>query len=100
MRIAGGKGGDRQAFLSQWAGTPLKIDRKGQETVFVPRPCIGVAGGVQPELLKDLADEGGRRDGFVERILWEVTPCPPARWTDDTVQEELRAALVALFKRL
>lgn len=96
----GGKGGDRQAYLSQWAGTPLKIDRKGQETVFVPRPCIGVVGGVQPDLLKDLADEGGRRDGFVERILWEVSPCPPVRWTDATVPESLLAAIVNLFRRL
>ncbi|MDP8922198.1 MAG: DUF3987 domain-containing protein [Chloroflexota bacterium] len=96
----GGKGGDRQAFLSQWAGSPLKIDRKGQETVFVPRPCIGVVGGVQPDLLKDLADGGGRRDGFVERILWETSPCGFPRWTEDTVPESLRAELVELFRQL
>jgi len=96
----GGKGGDRQAYLSQWAGSPLKIDRKGQDTVFVPRPCIGVVGGVQPDLLKDLADEGGRRDGFVERILWEYSACGFPRWTDDTVPETLRAAIVELFGQL
>ncbi len=96
----GGKGGDRQAFLSQWAGVPLKIDRKGQDTVFVPRPCIGVVGGVQPDLLKDLADEGGRRDGFVERILWEHSPCRFLHWTDDTVPESLREEIVDLFRRL
>jgi hypothetical protein len=96
----GGKGGDRQAYLSQWAGAPLKIDRKGQDTQYVPHPVIGVVGGVQPELLPDLADEAGRRDGFVERILWDYPECRPARWTDDTVDEATRGAVVALFRRL
>jgi len=96
----GGKGGDRQAYLSQWAGSPLKIDRKGQDTQYVPHPVAGVVGGVQPELLPDLADEGGRRDGFVERILWDYPECRPARWTDDTVDETTQKAMVDLFRKL
>lgn len=31
-----GKGDDRQQYLSLWAGTPIKTDRKGGGTVFAP----------------------------------------------------------------
>jgi hypothetical protein len=66
----GGRGGDRQAFLSLWAVAPIKVDRKGQESIFITEPVVSVTGGVQPEMLGELAEAAGRRDGFLERILW------------------------------
>ena len=64
-----GRGGDRQAWLSIWAGAPLKVDRKTADPIYVPRPVVGVAGGVQPDLLTELNDEAGRRDALVDRFL-------------------------------
>ncbi len=49
------RAGDRQNWLSLWAGAPLKVDRRGAGTLYVPRPTASVAGGVQPELLAELA---------------------------------------------
>jgi putative DNA primase/helicase len=96
----GGRGGDRQQWLSLWAGAPLKVDRKKGEPVYVPFPVVCVAGGVQPELLTELADEAGRRDGFVERILWSYPDTAPAEWTEQTISLQAQTAILNLFRKL
>ncbi len=95
----GGRGGDRQAWLSLWAGTPIKVDRKTGEPIFVPEPVVCVVGGVQPDVLSDLAAEAGRRDGFVERILFSYPEAEPAPWTDEGVPQDLKDRLVELFRQ-
>ncbi len=70
---AGGKGSDRQFWLSAWNGSPAKVDRKsGRENgpLISNRPFISVMGGVQPDMLSILSDERGREDGFVHRLLF------------------------------
>jgi putative DNA primase/helicase len=96
----GGRGGDRQQWLSLWAGAPLKVDRKKGEPVYVPFPVVCVAGGVQPELLTELADEAGRRDGFIERILWSYPDTAPAEWTEQTISLQAQTAILQLFRKL
>jgi hypothetical protein len=96
----GGRGGDRQQYLSAWAGAAMKVDRKGGDPLFVPWPTLSVVGGIQPELLPDLADEAGRRDGFIERILWCWPDVAPATWTEDEVAAESKDAVAALFRQL
>jgi hypothetical protein len=96
----GGRGGDRQAYLSIWAGAPLKIDRAGKDPLYVPEPTVSVVGGIQPEMLPELNEEAGRRDGFIERILWSYPETPPAQWSEDVVSDEVKEDLVALFRQL
>jgi CRISPR-associated protein Cmr3 len=95
-----GRGGDRQRWLSQWAGEPLKVDRRGADPIYVAHPCMPVFGGVQPELLPELADEAGRRDGFIERLLWSAAPAPPAEWSAVEVSEADKAAMVIIFRTM
>lgn len=94
------KGGDRQSFLSLWAGAALKVDRKTSGTVYVEHPCVPVVGGIQPDLLSELAEEANRRDGFVDRVdmVWPVAL--PQRWTEDTVDEARVKAVADLFAKL
>src|SRR5205814_10380221 len=74
----GGRGADRKHFLSMWSRTLIKVDRKGTpKPIIVPRPCLSVVGGIQPELLPDLADAAQRQDGFLDRLLWSF-PDPVA----------------------
>ncbi|MDQ3692411.1 MAG: DUF3987 domain-containing protein [Chloroflexota bacterium] len=47
----GGKGADREAWLSAWAGGSVKVDRKGGPPIIVENPVIGVVGGIQPDML-------------------------------------------------
>src|SRR5207248_1284943 len=85
---------------SLWNGAPIKVDRKLRDPLYVEDPAVCVVGGIQPDLLRELADEAGRRDGFVERISWSNPHVPPAVWTEAEVSEGTEAALVDLFRNL
>jgi hypothetical protein len=76
---AKGKGGDRQFYLSAWAGAPVRIDRKSQdEPVIVPHPFVSVIGGLPPDLLNRLRGEKAIADGFFDRILFTYPKPFPA----------------------
>lgn len=78
--------GDRQTWLSLWAGSSLKIDRKTAAPLFIPSPTVSVAGGLQPERLPDLRDAASRDDGFVDRLLLGWPEAPATMWTDAVVE--------------
>ena len=70
---SGGKGADRQHYLSMWSRSLIKVDRKSSaEPIIVQRPLLSVFGGIQPDLLPDLADSAQREDGFVDRAALEL----------------------------
>jgi len=94
------KAGDRQNWLSLWAGAPLKVDRRGAGTLYVPRPTASVVGGIQPDLLVELAEEAHRRDGFVDRLLACWPTADPPHWTEATVDPGTTAAAEALVAGL
>jgi hypothetical protein len=96
----GGKGADRQNWLSLWTGSSLKIDRKTADSIVVPRPAVAVVGGVQPDILHKLHDAKGLQDGFIDRILWVVPELKPMKWTTATTSPQTEAAVDALFARL
>ncbi|MDP9359288.1 MAG: YfjI family protein [Chloroflexota bacterium] len=94
-----GKGGDRQDFLSLWAGAGLKVDRKLGEPLYVPEPTVSVVGGIQPDLLPELAHEAGQ-DGFIDRILWAYPDAEPAKWSTAAVSKAATAGALAVFRQL
>jgi predicted DNA-binding transcriptional regulator AlpA len=82
-RYRGGRGNDRQFFLSCFSGQPLTVDRKSAGPVAVPDPFLTVFGTIQPDLLPRLADKGGRADGFLDRILFGFPePVAGRRWSE------------------
>jgi hypothetical protein len=101
----GGRGNDRQFWLSAWSGTSHFVDRKSQGLVpvTIARPFVNVVGGAPPEMLTELADHKGRRDGFLDRLLF-VFPraCAGADWSEAAVSDAAKQAwektLVALRK--
>jgi hypothetical protein len=102
----GGRGGDRQFFLSAWSGEPATVDRKGSHEkgpLLVPRPFLAVVGGLPPALLPRLRHESGEavEDGFCDRILFAyptATVAGPENWL--VVSPEARQALADAFARL
>lgn len=96
----GGKGADRQHFLSMWSRTMIKVDRKGAPPIFVPRPCLAVVGGIQPDVLPELVDGGQQEDGFLDRLLWSYPDPVPDRWSPDGVSDEVIREVEAVFERL
>ncbi|MDP9362639.1 MAG: YfjI family protein, partial [Chloroflexota bacterium] len=96
----GGKGSDRQEFLSLWSSSTIKADRKGGEPVYRPFPVACVVGGIQPDFVAELHDDANRRDGFVERLLPVVLDLGAARWTEETVDPARFGDVLGVFEAL
>lgn len=96
----GGRGGDRQNWLSLWSSAPIKIDRKSDDPIYVTDPVACVTGGVQPEMLQELAEEAGRRDGFLERFLWGFPDSQTPAWTEDAVSAVTFSQVAEIFGKL
>ncbi len=65
----GGKGSDRQNWLSMWSGSPMAVDRKGGKVpTIVIKPFVSVTGTIQPDVLPEL--KNGREDGLLDRFLF------------------------------
>ncbi|HEX3315492.1 MAG TPA: DUF3987 domain-containing protein [Gemmataceae bacterium] len=81
----GGKGADRQFYLSAWSGDTITVDRKSDKSrhgapLLVVNPFLGLVGGVQPDIVADLRGQRTRtappNDGWLDRFLfsWPTTP--------------------------
>jgi hypothetical protein len=96
----GSAGRERAQYLSLWAERSLKVDRKGKEPILVEDPVVCIVGGVQPDLLGDLAGEAGKRDGFVDRFLWSWPKTKPTSWSEEGISSSTTAAVGEVFARL
>jgi putative DNA primase/helicase len=97
----GGKGSDRQFYLSGWSGEPYAYRRKGtQEDVLLPRPFLSVVGSIQTDLLGEIAD--GREDGLADRFLYLYPERVRSRLTEEEkgITDDARRSYAALYMRL
>lgn len=94
------KGGDRQTWLSLWSGQPLKPNRKTGEPIYIPEPVVCVTGGIQPDVLPDLAGEAARNDGFLSRFLLGWPNAAPSPWTEEVVSDDVVNAMAKVVIRL
>lgn len=89
----GGRGDDRQLYLSAWSGTFSLANRKGQEEpTIVAHPFLTVMGGSPPSVLGELTDAEGREDGFVQRLLFAYPHPVEETWSAATVPPRVDAA--------
>jgi putative DNA primase/helicase len=95
----GGRGADRQFWLSVHTNQPVVVDRKSlEEPVILARPFVSIIGGIQPEVLPDFGKARG--DGLIDRFL-PVYPKPRVgRWTDDEISDHVRDEYKATLGRL
>jgi hypothetical protein len=97
----GGKGADRQAWLSFWTCKPHIVNRKGRKgPLYLQRPFVCVTGGLPPDVLSDLCDERSREDGFIHRIVFAFPDPVPLIYTDDVVSSSTRDSYAALIDKL
>lgn len=95
---SGGKGADRQHYLSMWSRSPIKIDRKSRpDPIVVDRPCLSVVGGIQPDVLPELVEKASRDDGFLDRLLFAYPDIGIDRWTEGGVDEDVQVAAERTF---
>jgi hypothetical protein len=96
---AGGKGSERQFWLSTWSNRPASVDRKSQtKPLSVLRPFVSVVGSIQPSVLPELSE--GREDGMLERFLFTYPEPVNAMWTEDEISDEADTAYRALYGKL
>jgi putative DNA primase/helicase len=96
---SGGRGADRQFYLSAWSNRYASVDRKTKpEPLIIPRPFVGVFGSIQPGILPELGE--GREDGLLDRFLFAYPDPLPSRWTDDEISSEARADYATLYGKL
>ncbi len=95
----GNKGNDRQFWLSLWSSVSVTVDRKGRrDPLMVPRPFVGIAGGIQPGILTEI--KNNREDGLLDRFLFAYPAPMSTRWSDSEVSEETMAAYQRIYEEL
>lgn len=95
----GGKGNDRQFWLSMWSNNPVRVDRKSNKgPIIIPNPFVSVYGTIQPKILPEIG--AGREDGMLDRFLFAFPDEMPSSWTDDVVSDETNKALQSLYTKL
>jgi hypothetical protein len=96
---AGGKGSDRQFWLSAWNSEPITVDRKGEpEALMVSEPFVGICGGIQPEVLEEL--NRGPEDGMLDRFLVAFPETVAPGWRDSEISEGAELRYSNLYQQL
>jgi len=79
---AGGRGNDREAYLSMYSAEHVLVDRKtGGVSIFVEHAAVSLLGGIQPRTLKRTFARAERESGFLARFLLVWPPQRPSRWS-------------------
>jgi Protein of unknown function (DUF3987) len=94
----GGRGADRQSWVSIWSGEPWIVDRKTTDDAYVSAPFACVLGGIQPDVLPELATN--RDDGFVDRLLFTYPEPAAQSFTTSGVEPMLTLAYHNVYRRL
>lgn len=64
------KGGDQQMYLDLFNGSGLTVDRVTKEPIRIEQTNVNILGGMQPDILKGLANNNRNQDGFLDRFLF------------------------------
>jgi hypothetical protein len=90
----GGKGSDRQFYLSNWTNSNIRVNRKKEEDpVIVTRPCLTIVGNLPPGTLMQLEELRTMADGYTDRYLIaypDMQQIAEFTWDDlpDEIQKE------------
>jgi hypothetical protein len=96
----GGKGSDRQHWLSLWSNDEVVVDRKSRmgEPIVLAKPFVSLFGGIQPAMLSELG--GGMEDGLMDRFLFAYPEARHVRFNDHEIGAEAEAEYAALYHKL
>ena len=96
----GGKGSDRQHWLSLWSNDEVVVDRKSRqgEPIILPRPFVSLFGGIQPSMLSELG--GVTEDGLMDRFLFCYPEPRHIRFNDHEIRAAAEAEYASLYRAL
>ena len=94
----GGKGSDRQRWLTAHGGSALKVNRKSSEPIYLSKTSISIVGGIQPSVLeKQILDDPTSEDGLWARFIWFRLPITTPPGISDKKRSELPTLLKGLY---
>jgi hypothetical protein len=97
----GGRGADREHYLSFWSGSTVKVNRAKKYPLILSDPFLSVTGAMPPGVLNDLVDEKGRgEDGFIHRILFSYPDPTAQRWTEEAISAGAKEMYQKTFSAL
>ena len=83
------KSGEQSTMLSTFYRQPLAINRASKDPININQPTVYVAGGIQPEILKDLANDNRAENGFLSRIIFVYPDLDEKQpYSDETLNPE------------
>lgn len=86
----GGKGNDKEFWLSLWSGKGGKIDRKNEESIIFDESFVSVLGLIQPGVLGELVENNGMENGFINRILFSIPDPVELRYVEDEIDDSVK----------
>jgi hypothetical protein len=97
---AGGKGSDRQHWLSVWSNQAIVVDRKSRQgdPTYVERPWVSLVGGIQPAMLPELG--GSMEDGLLDRFLFCYPKHSQTDLSDVEIGADTEAEYAGLYAKL
>jgi hypothetical protein len=89
-------------WLEIYGCESITIDRKtGDERfLFVRRPFVSIAGGIQPAILSRVLTAEHKDNGLQSRLLMTFPPRQPKAWRDDEVSSATQSAYSDLIRAL
>ena len=86
--------GEQSNMLSGWYSQPIKINRKGSDPIFIPKPIIYVSGGIQEDLLSELAKDNRGESGFLSRMMFAYPDLAlKTPYSEEELSPEVKAEL-------
>jgi hypothetical protein len=100
-QFTGSKGADLSRWLEIYGAKPLRVDRKSDGHVHVPRAAVSICGTIQTDLLTEVFGHNEQASGLLARFLLAAPPERRRSWSRmRTAQPPDREALRARFRDL
>jgi hypothetical protein len=97
----GGRGADKESFLSGWNGGGVKKNRAGDDSrVSLGCDSLSVTGGIQPDKLRALLGDFTDAQGEWARFLWYHQVMRPYKIPRTNAPYQLDDLIEAIYKKL
>ena len=97
----GGRGSDKESFLSGWGGGGVKKNRRSKDSrVSLARDSLSITGGIQPDKLQALFGDFTDAQGEWARFLWYQMPMRPYKIPRHDVTYTLGDLLESIYRKL
>jgi len=97
----GGRGSDKESFLSGWGGGGVKKNRRSKDSrVSLARDSLSITGGIQPDKLRALFGDFTDAQGEWARFLWYQMPMRPYKIPRHDAAYSLGGLLESIYRKL